>query len=226
LPDRHLTRVHTATGGNRPHGDAVALEFAAQPQAFAAPHEVPVAEDQKGPPVLREHFAPNDVFLVIPVRPRCGAQFVARVDRFPVDGRIAEQHAQFPAGRQRGIDRADRVKELSIDGPLPAGIDVRRVFPHVPKRLIVDRVAANESIHELLVPPAAELDHDIVDDGAESRVANQREAKTVSLDVAVGPFAESHQSMRPEGLDDAADGFDRDRGFGLILRPAWQENEP
>jgi hypothetical protein len=118
------------------------------------------------------------------------------------------------------------VKERSIDGPLPAGIDVGRVFPHVPKRLVVDRLAANESIHELLVPPTAEFDHDVVDHGIESRIANQRKAKHVSLDVAVRPFAEAHQLMRPEGLDDAADGFDRDRGFGFILRTAWRESEP
>ena len=45
------------------------------------------------------------------------------------------------------------------------------------------------------------------------------------LEIAVRSFAESHQSMRPERLDDAADGFDGDGRFWFILRTACRDGE-
>src|SRR6185295_9265721 len=50
-------------------------------------------------------------------------------DAGPVDGRIAEQHANSPLSGERPIEGADAGKEFAIDRGGPDAADLRRVLP-------------------------------------------------------------------------------------------------
>ena len=63
----------------------------------------------------------------------------------------------------------------------------------------------------------AEFDDDVVDRGGEPRLTNQRQAKCMSLLVAVVPFTQCHDIVRPERVENAGDGVDghrRNRSMG------------
>ena len=51
---------------------------------------------------------------------------------------------------------------------------LRGVLPREAKLLFGDLLASNEAIHDGLVARTAELDHDVVHNGRESGIADQR----------------------------------------------------
>jgi hypothetical protein len=71
--------------------------------------------------------------------------------------------------------------------------------------------AADECVHHRLIPSAAELDDQIVDDRREPQLTDEREAKGVCLTVAVQSLTQRDDLMRPEGVKDAGYRLDPDR---------------
>ena len=74
---------------------------------------------------------------------------------------------------------------------------------------------------------AAKFNHDVVGDGREPRIANQRQTKCMVLFVAMGGSSVSHRDyfVRVKCVDDCGNGFDRhgwadSRGIGTAMSPA------
>jgi hypothetical protein len=74
-------------------------------------------------------------------------------------------------------------------------VGLRRVLPRRPEFFGGDLITSNETVHECLMPCTAELDHDVIDDRSESRIADQREPKCMALFVAVPTLPEGNNRM-------------------------------
>ncbi len=57
----------------------------------------------------------------------------------------------------------------------PAGN--RDIVPHLPQHSVGYRLAANEALHDVLIPTASKFHHDVVHRGSKAWIANQRESR-------------------------------------------------
>src|SRR6185503_5646906 len=86
------------------------------------------------------------------------------------------------------------------------------VFAHGSQQLYLrHRLAVDVAVHEVLISRTAALDDDVVDDGGETGIAEQRQAEGVPLHVAMSALAERDDGIRRERVDDGGHGIDTHR---------------
>jgi len=136
-----------------------------------------------------------------------GADPAAVGDRGPVDGRVAEQHADLAAGRPRPVDRAHCPVKLLVDRcvpGLPGGL--RGVPPDRAQIGVCDRPADDKPVHRVLVARVAELYDDVVDHLGQPRIGQQQLQRVVMVLQAVR-LPDADQPMPGEGLQHYAGQF-------------------
>jgi hypothetical protein len=75
--------------------------------------------------------------------------------------------------------------------------------PRHAKLLLGDGPAGDVSIHHRLIAPVAAFDDNVVDDSLKARVAIQLRAERRALLIAMIAFAERHDIVRFERIDNA-----------------------
>jgi hypothetical protein len=78
---------------------------------------------------------------------------------------------------------------------------LHRVLPRLPQVAVGHLLAADEPVHDVLVPRDPELDDDVVDHERKSRVPDQRHSEGVGLFVAVKSFTERDDLMGLECVE-------------------------
>ena len=110
--------------------------------------------------------------------------------RAPVDGRVAEKHAEAFPGWQRGIEGSNVFDDACIDWREPHAGHLGRVLPRATDIVQGHAPASDVGVHGGLVPRIAELDDDIVDRpgtlGCRSSAARK---SLVSVDPWCSPIA-------------------------------------
>lgn len=99
----------------------------------------------------------------------------------PVDWRIAKQHAESVARRQRGVGGSNFTKEILIDRGIRQDTRLRRLLPDSSQRDFGDLFAADESVDHVLIARAAKLDDQIIDRLAQQSNSQQRDAETIGV---------------------------------------------
>src|SRR5207253_983130 len=79
-------------------------------------------------------------------------EIVRAMDFGPINRRLADQDAQLASGRKRRVHSADAANEVLIDGPIASGAGLDPLPPNLSEFGIRDIAAADEPIHESLVP--------------------------------------------------------------------------
>jgi hypothetical protein len=80
----------------------------------------------------------------------------------PIDRWIAKQHAQLSIAWKGRVHLTHGTKKLLVNREVPARMRGRRILRGFPQLRIWHVAAANESIHQRLIPRAAELHDNVV----------------------------------------------------------------
>jgi hypothetical protein len=84
-------------------------------------------------------------------------------------------------------------------------------------------LAANEPIRNILVPGAALLDDDVIDDGHEPGIANERQPERIASGFSVTRH-DCYDAMRAKCVHNRSDSLDRDgRSWRTRLSNDWHD---
>ena len=169
-----------------------------------------VAVYEERVPLFRDNLTSYDVRRMAVPLTRPPVQIAERANVFPFDGWIAQEHSNLAFARKRRIDITDCSEHFFVDRQVPYISGLRRIAPRSCEHVRRDVLAADESVHYVLIPRASALDDDVVDHGGKARIAKQRKAESVSLLVAVAAFTERYDSMCPERIKEPGDSIEWD----------------
>src|SRR5215831_16746584 len=122
-----------------------------------------VAINHQSMPIPVDHFLADDADCVS-ISPHVHPfhQVVARVNVLPFNRWVSEKNANLPITKQSRIDFANGPEERLIDWKIPFVFDLSRVLPYMPQIVVLDDLAADKSIHQVLIPRVAEFHNDVV----------------------------------------------------------------
>jgi hypothetical protein len=180
-------------------------------------HKVARAVAQQRPAAPGQHLLLHHRYRVRIALGQEGADPAAVGDRGPVDGRVAEQHADLAAGRPRPVDRAHRPVELLVDRRVPGLPGGLRGVPQDRAQVGAGhRLAGDEPVHRVLVARVAELHDDIVDHLGQPRIGQQQLQRVVMVLQAVR-LPDADQPVPGEGVQHHAGQVAAGQGHGLTL---------
>ena len=133
-------------------------------------------------------------------------------DDCPVNRWIGEDDAKVLPGRTGSIDVLHRIEESLVHGCVPDE-NVHSVPPHLSEALPIHRLAADVSIHPILISRVSKLDHDVAAVWKEPRISDDRHEEIMELLIAVN-LADGDEGIRIERPRDR-----RDSIFRMRLRP-------